>query len=92
MFWECTGMHNLGPTGKAPISGLNPNACSYCHAPHSGLNMGLWNQQLTTTIYTPYSTSGTEVNPGKQPTLGYSTNHCLSCHDGTVGLIGQTVA
>ncbi len=36
-------------------------------------------------------TSNTEKNTGRQPTLGYSTNQCLSCHDGTVA-VGTTVA
>jgi len=88
---DVLGVHNLGPGGGAHIQGVRPDACSYCHAPHSGLNRGLWNQKLTTSTYTTY-TSDTEANSGKQPTLGYSSNQCLSCHDGTVGLIGQTVA
>ena len=84
------GMHNLGPGSKSPITGARPDACAYCHAPHSGLNIGLWNQKLTTQTYTMY-TSNTETNRGKQPTLGYSSNQCLSCHDGTVA-VGSTVA
>jgi predicted CXXCH cytochrome family protein len=85
------GVHNLGPGGNSPLSGARPDPCAYCHAPHSGLNLGLWNQKLTTQKYVVYS-SKTETNIGRQPTLGYSSNQCLSCHDGTVGLIGQTVA
>jgi predicted CXXCH cytochrome family protein len=87
---DVLGMHNLGPGSKSPIVGARPDACVYCHAPHSGLNMGLWNQKLTTQSYTTY-TSDTETNKGRQPTLGYSTNQCLSCHDGTVA-VGATVA
>jgi predicted CXXCH cytochrome family protein len=87
---DVIGIHNLGPGSKSPITGPRPDACSYCHAPHSGLNVGLWNQQLTTKNYTTY-TSDTEKNTGRQPTLGYSTNQCLSCHDGTVA-VGTTVA
>ena len=83
-------MHSLGRGGKSPITGARPDACSYCHAPHSGLNRGLWNQKLTTQTYTTY-TSDTEKNTGRQPTLGYSSNQCLSCHDGTVA-VGDTVA
>lgn len=87
---DALGAHNLGPGGTSPIKGARPDPCAYCHAPHSGLNIGLWNQKLTTQNYTPY-TSDTEKNTARQPTLGHSTNHCLSCHDGTVA-IGTTAA
>ena len=87
---DVLGMHNLGPGSKSPITGARPDSCSYCHAPHSGLNRGLWNQTLTTQAYTTY-TSDTESNRGRQPTLGASSNQCLSCHDGTVA-VGATVA
>ena len=87
---DVLGMHNLGPGSKSPITGARPDSCSYCHAPHSGLNRGMWNQTLTTQAYTTY-TSDTEANRGRQPTLGASSNECLSCHDGTVA-VGATVA
>ena len=86
---DAMGMHNLGPGSASPITGASPNSCAYCHAPHSGLNIGLWNQKLTTQIYATY-TSKTEKNTGTQPTLGFSTNQCLSCHDGTIA-VGTTV-
>ncbi len=87
---DVLGMHDLGPGSKSPINGARPDACAYCHAPHSGSNLGLWNQKLTTQTYTTY-TSTTESNKGVQPTIGYGTNQCLSCHDGTVA-VGSTVA
>src|SRR5208283_426074 len=87
---DVMGMHNLGPTGPSPIVGARPDACSYCHAPHSGLNTGLWNQKLTTQVYTTY-TSNTATNLTMQPILGGVSNQCLSCHDGTVA-VGSTVA
>src|SRR5580658_5579472 len=87
---DVMGVHNLGPGSSSPITGARPDACAYCHAPHSGLNRGLWNQQLTTQTYTTYS-SDTATNTGTQPTLGRSSNQCLSCHDGTVA-VGTTVA
>jgi predicted CXXCH cytochrome family protein len=87
---DVMGMHNLGPGSKSPITGARPDSCSYCHAPHTGLNRGLWNQKLTTQTYTTY-TSSTEANKGTQPTLGADSNQCLSCHDGTVA-VGATVA
>ena len=87
---DAMGVHNLGPGSQSPVVGSRPDSCSYCHAPHSGLNTGLWNQKLTTQAYTTY-TSGTSKNIGAQPTLGNSSNQCLSCHDGTVA-VGSTVA
>ena len=87
---DVMGVHNLGPGSSSPITGARPDSCAYCHAPHSGLNRGLWNQKLTTQVYTTY-TSDTEANTGRQPTLGAGSNQCLSCHDGTVA-VGATVA
>jgi predicted CXXCH cytochrome family protein len=86
---DVMGVHSLGVGSKSPITGARPDACAYCHAPHSGLSVGLWNQKLTTKNYTMYSTT-TEKNIPRQPTLGYSTNQCLSCHDGSVA-VGTTV-
>ena len=86
---DAMGVHNFAPTGISPVTGARPDTCSYCHAPHSGLNSGLWNQKLTKQIYNTY-TSGTEKNTGTQPALGSESNHCLSCHDGTVAM-GTTV-
>jgi predicted CXXCH cytochrome family protein len=87
---DVLGAHNMGPGGGSHITGARTDACAYCHAPHSGLNMGLWNQKLTTQTYTMY-TSNTEKNTGVQPALASSSNMCLSCHDGTVA-VGSTVA
>ena len=87
---DVLGVHNLGPGSSSPITGARPDACAYCHAPHSGLNRGLWNQKLTTQNYSTY-TSDTEKNISAQPTLGADSNKCLSCHDGTVA-VGATVA
>jgi predicted CXXCH cytochrome family protein len=87
---DVIGVHNLGRGSKSPITGARPDFCAYCHAPHSGLKTGLWNQKLTTKNYTVYG-SDTEKNRGKQPTLGSDSNECLSCHDGTVA-VGATVA
>ncbi len=87
---DVMGVHNLGPGSKSPVTGARPDSCAYCHAPHSALNIGLWNQKLTTQSYTTYA-SDTETNRGRQPALGSDSNQCLSCHDGTVA-VGDTVA
>ncbi len=87
---DALGVHSLGPGSKSPLTGARPDACAYCHAPHSGLNTGMWNQKLSTQAYTTYSSS-TQKNNNTQPTLGAVSNQCLSCHDGTVA-VGATVA
>ncbi|MGA9584423.1 MAG: cytochrome c3 family protein, partial [Terracidiphilus sp.] len=87
---DALGVHSLGPGSKSPVTGARPDSCAYCHAPHSGLNTGLWNQKLTTQTYSTYMSS-TEKNNNIQPTLGTVSNQCLSCHDGTVA-VGATVA
>ena len=86
---DAMGVHNLGPGSKSPVTGARSDSCSYCHAPHSGLN-GLWNQKLTTQTYTMYETN-TAKNKAVTPMLGADSNQCLSCHDGTVA-VGTTVA
>ena len=63
---DVLGMHNLGPGSKSPITGSRTDSCSYCHAPHSATNVGLWNQKLPTQTYTMYK-SNTEKNTGIQP-------------------------
>jgi predicted CXXCH cytochrome family protein len=87
---DALGVHDLGPGSSSPLTGSRPDSCAYCHAPHSGLNTGLWNQKLTTQPYTTYG-SNTEKNTTTQPPLGKVSNQCLSCHDGTVA-VGATVA
>ena len=87
---DALGAHSLGPGSSSPVTGARSDPCSYCHAPHSGLNVGLWNQKLTTQNYTTY-TGDTAKNIGTQPMLGGVSNQCLSCHDGAVA-VGATVA
>jgi len=88
---DVIGMHDLSPGSKSPITGARPGACTYCHAPHSGLATGraLWNQQQTRATYQFY-TSSTYHQKGQQPILGSDSNLCLSCHDGTVA-VGNTI-
>lgn len=61
--------------------------CLPCHTPHNAdttvSDSPLWNHEVTTAIFTVYSSPTLEVTPG-QPT-GVS-KLCLSCHDGTVAL------
>jgi predicted CXXCH cytochrome family protein len=87
---DVLGMHSFGPGSKSPVVGARPDACAYCHAPHSASTYGLWNQKLTTKTYTLYN-SDTERNLARQPKLGSDSNKCLSCHDGSVA-VGDTIA
>ncbi len=90
---DAIGMHDLSPSGQnSPVRGGLSGSCSYCHAAHSGLGgqTPLWNQKLSTSQYTVY-TSSTDVEIGVQPAMGADTALCMSCHDGTVAP-GQTVA
>jgi len=82
---DVIGVHDLGPGTKSPVVGARPDFCLYCHAPHSGIGgrTPLWNQTLSTQVYTPY-TSTTEQNKDVQPIPGADSSLCLSCHDGTV--------
>lgn len=85
-------VHDLSPTGPGTVKAGSGYACLFCHAPHNVLaeQTPLWNQQLSTQVYTPY-TSTTYQQAGAQPLIGSPSKLCLSCHDGTVAL-GQTVS
>jgi predicted CXXCH cytochrome family protein len=82
---DVIGVHDLGPGSKSPVTGARPDFCLYCHAPHSGIGgrTPLWNQTLSTQVYTTY-TSTTAQNTATQPAPGADSSLCLSCHDGTV--------
>jgi len=85
---DVIGMHNLSPGGPSPIQGPGNGPCLYCHVPHSGNGniAPLWNQQLSTSTYTTY-TSTTNVNrDNPNMPLGSDSGLCLSCHDGTVAV------
>lgn len=61
--------------------------CAFCHTPH-GANLEaktpLWNRQLSTATYTPYSSTSIDAIDLAQP--GGKSKLCLSCHDGTIAL------
>ena len=85
---DVIGMHDLTPGSISPIQGPRPGSCTYCHVPHSanGNMAPLWNQTLSTSTYTTY-TSTTYVNKNNQQMpLGSDSGLCLSCHDGTVAV------
>ena len=90
---DVLGMHNLSPPSGASVYSQGSLGCTFCHAPHSGLGgiSPLWNQTLSKSTYTPYSSSTYVEQGNTQPTLGLTSSLCLSCHDGTVA-VGQSAA
>jgi predicted CXXCH cytochrome family protein len=79
--------HNLSVSSPGNIHATTESEiCIFCHTPHFATGDGpLWNHQMSTAQYTPYTSSSMKVTPG-QPTG--SSRLCLSCHDGTVALGG----
>lgn len=65
--------------------GFEQQVCVMCHAPHNGNTQGaLWNRAANNTSYTLYASSTMNAVAG-QP--GSVSKLCLSCHDGTVGVL-----
>ena len=88
------GMHSFTTASGSSVTTPSSLGCTFCHAPHSGIGgvTPLWNQILSSTSYTPYtSTTYKESGGGVPPILGKASSLCLSCHDGTVG-VGQSAA
>ncbi len=77
--------HNLSVGGLGEIrSTTEGDVCVFCHAPHNKSGPApLWNHQMSTAAYTPYSSSTLKATVG-QPTG--ASKLCLSCHDGTVAI------
>jgi hypothetical protein len=71
------------------LSGLQAaggQICIVCHVPHNALSDAapLWNHELSTATYTPYSSPSLDATDVGQP--NGSAKLCLSCHDGTVAI------
>jgi len=83
-------------TGTAPSRNVVANSetevCVFCHTPHSANTAApapLWNRQLGTTAYTPYTSSSLDAEAIRGLALeqpGGSSKLCLSCHDGTLAI------
>jgi len=89
---DVLGQHNLSPGSGSPITGPLNAPCTYCHVPHSGNgNLApLWNQKLSNSTYTTYTSTTAQNTDNAKPPLGSQSNFCLACHDGTVAA-GDTV-
>jgi len=86
--------HDLSINGQGPVKATTQSdMCVFCHAPHGASPaVPLWNRKLSDSQYTPYpqrpSSTYIQTNP---QTVSQRSKLCLSCHDGTVAPIGQTV-
>ncbi len=80
-----TNKHNLSVSGPGPVKSTTmTEICVFCHTPHNANPATpLWNQALSTTNYTPYTSTTMNATAGV-PTG--SSKLCMSCHDGTVAL------
>jgi predicted CXXCH cytochrome family protein len=89
---DVIGVHDLTPGGASSIQGKASGSCLYCHVPHSGNGnmVPLWNQKLSTSTYTTYTSTTYNEQSHAQMPLGSDSGLCLSCHDGTVAP-GDTV-
>lgn len=78
--------HNLSVSGPGGLKASGEKEiCIFCHTPHKASgNAPLWNHQMSSQIYTPYSSTTMKAADVGQPTG--ASKVCLSCHDGTVAL------
>ena len=83
--------HDLTASGSGPVKSTVADTCLFCHASHNSLGnvTPLWDQTLSSLIYTTY-TSSTYGSGPQTPGAG-SSKLCLSCHDGSVA-VGLTPA
>lgn len=80
-----SGVVNTAHDPRIWSFGFEAQVCIMCHAPHNASTQGpLWNHAMSTASYTLYGSSSMNATPG-QP--GPVSKLCLSCHDGTVGVL-----
>lgn len=73
-------------TGPNPTYKFAPSLCETCHVPHGGATgqaAPLWNHDITTAVFTVYSSSTLQATVGQPDGV---SKLCLSCHDGTVAV------
>jgi len=81
---------SFGTTVKATSE---TQVCVFCHTPHAatsgaatGVVAPLWNRNLSTATYTPYSSGSMDASPAPSSSPGVGSKLCLSCHDGTIAI------
>lgn len=84
--------HDLSINGQGPVNAVTEKqVCVFCHASHGAKPaVPLWNHTLSESQYTPYNSSTFVQTPSQS--VSQRSKLCLSCHDGTVAQMGQTVA
>ncbi len=84
--------HNLSISGPGPVIATSESqVCVFCHTPHAATlapGAPLWNRELSTQTYTPYTSSSldAETIAGQLDQPGGSSRLCLSCHDGSLAI------
>ena len=69
-------------------AGVDKRVCAQCHAPHDASGQELqWSPKLVIPAYSLY-TLPTAVIPRGDP--GVNSRLCLSCHDGTLGILNYS--
>jgi|SRR3989344_4352626 len=89
--------HDFTSTGSGPIT-TQTELCSACHVPHNPkVNVPLWSHELTVKQFELYNENaeyagGNSAAYDSSPTnlTGEKSRLCLSCHDGTVAVVGVT--
>ncbi len=68
--------------------GIETRVCVQCHAPHQAdAAAPEWNPKLAISAYSLYSAVGTVIRVGEP---GVYSRLCLSCHDGTLGVLNYS--
>lgn len=94
-------LHNLSATGAGSVKATDAQSteiCVFCHTPHGATSFPgapLWNRDLGSSTYTPYTSASLDAATIMGGSLGSpagSSKLCLSCHDGTLALGTVNVA
>lgn len=84
--------HNLSTSGPGTVKATSQSQiCVFCHTPHAANSAAptpLWNRELSSATYTPYTSNSLDAEDifGALSQPGGSSKLCLSCHDGTMAL------
>ncbi len=69
-------------------AGVDKRVCAQCHAPHEADSAQLqWSPKLVIAAYSLYTLPTTLIPKGEP---GVTSRLCLSCHDGTMGILNYS--
>lgn len=87
--------HNLSSgASTSQVRSNTSQICAFCHTPHNAVpNVPLWNRDQAASTYQLYTSSATLTSATKGSSLASTSISllCLSCHDGTIGNLGDRV-